>query len=162
MTREMHYVTFASLGTFIPESTTLPIDAWDTKLAVEMAERVVERYNAKPYGFRFTTQLEAADVPDGRGGTMRVAPKKIRDSGFHHLGGKLTTIEEVEARNNPAEAILLSNMRGNQIPLVVVNTNSYRATLPFEVDDVIIGPNGDVVERGDDPKWVAYRKAKAR
>jgi hypothetical protein len=88
---------------------------------------------------------------------MRVAPKKIRESGFHHLGGRIMTIEEVEARNAPTEAILLSNMRGNRIPLVVVNTNSYRVTLPFEVGDVIVGPDGDVVERGDDPKWFAYR-----
>ena len=62
-----HTVTFYSPGTFLPETTSQDIPSWNTVAAVELAKGVVERYNAKPHSFRFTTLLTAEPVPDGEG-----------------------------------------------------------------------------------------------
>jgi hypothetical protein len=157
MITERHYVKFTSPGTFFAEETTEPIDEWSTQLAVVAAEKVVERYGAKPFGFSFETRLEAEPVPDGRGGTMAVVPKVVNRSCFHFLGGRVETIDEVEARNDPKESALRSNMRGSHLWLVLVNTNSYRTVRPFEEDDCVVDATGAIVERGSDPKWTAYR-----
>ena len=89
---------------------------------------------------------------------MQVVPKTLAKGAMHFLGGKVETIEEIEARNDPKESILRSNMRGNGIALVVVNTNSYRSTHEFAGEHFIVDATGAVVERGSDPKWVTYRE----
>jgi len=152
-----HQVRFYSPGTLFSESSVHDIDSWDTAKAVEMAERILERYNAKPYGFVFETLLVADDVPDGEGGTLRVESRRVAQSGVHFLGGKLETYDDVVARNDDKENILRSNMRGNEQWIVCINTNSWRSTMPFNDEDCIVDAQGKVVERGDDPKYRAYR-----
>ena len=152
-----HQVRFYSPGTLFSESSVHDIDSWDTAKAVEMAERILERYNAKPYGFVFETLLVADDVPDGEGGTLRVESKRVAQSGVHFLGGKLETYDDVVARNDDKENILRSNMRGNEQWIVCINTNSWRSTMPFDEQDCIVDASGKIVERGNDPKYVAYR-----
>lgn len=152
-----HQVTFYSPGTFVSESSTHDIDSWDPVKAVEMSEKILERYNAKPYGFVFTTLLSAEDVPDGEGGSLKVEPKVVEKSGIYFLGGRLETYDEVVARNDNKEDILRSNMRNNESWIVCINTNSYRSTIPFEEKDCIVNARGWVVQRGDDPKFVSYR-----
>lgn len=155
-----HYVTFLSPGTFFAESTSQPIEAWDTHEATQRSRVISERYNAKPYGFYFTTVLAAAPVSDGEGGTLPVTEKEVARSGRYFLTGRIETFDEIEARADPKESILRDNMRCNGRWLVVVNENSYRSTQPFEEADSIVNAVGDVVERGNDPKWVAYRAKK--
>ncbi len=152
-----HQVTFYSPGTLFSESSTHDIESWDTAKAVEIAETVLARYNAKPYGFVFETIIVADDVPDGEGGFLKVQSKRVEKSGVHFLGGRLETYSDVVARNDPKEEILRSNMRGNEMWIVCVNTNSFRSTMPFEEQDVVVNAHGTIVERGDDPKHVAYR-----
>ena len=157
-----HCVVFYSPGTFVSESTKKEIAEWDPRLAVAIAETITERYGAKPYAFRFSTMLVAAPVSDGEGGTLKVEPREVAASGYHFLGGTLETIDEIEVRADPKESILVSNMRGNDFPIVVVNTNSWKSVQPFGEGDCIVGPDGAIVERGDDPKHVAYRASKVR
>ena len=152
-----HQVRFYSPGTLFSESSVHDIDGWDTAKAVEMAERILERYNAKPYGFVFETLLVADDVPDGEGGTLRVESKRVAQSGVHFLGGKLETYDDVVARNDDKENILRSNMRGNEQWIVCINTNSWRSTMPFDENDCIVDASGKIIERGNDPKYVTYR-----
>jgi hypothetical protein len=126
---QKHFVTFYSPGTFVHEVTTRAIDKWDVDKAVEMARGIVERYNARPYGFRFSTRARSAGELDS---------KVTRESAMYYLGGKVETLAEVEARNDPKEEILRANMRGNDWPRIIVNDNSWRWTQPLEDDDVVL------------------------
>ncbi len=152
-----HKVTFYSPGTFVSESTTRDIDSWDTVKAVEMSEQIKERYNARPYGFIFTTVIVANDVSDGEGGTLKVQSKEVERSGLHFLGGRLETYDDVVARNDDKENILRSNMRNNESWIICINDNSFRSTIPFGEEDCIVNARGLIVQRGDDPKFVSYR-----
>lgn len=126
---EAHFVVFASPGTFVPEETVRPIDAWDVAKAVEMSHSVMERYGARPYGFYFTTR--------GRG-SNDLDSKQVASSNFYYLGGKIETRAEVFARNDPKERILRSNMECNGIDRIVINDNSWRFTGPLRDTDVVL------------------------
>ncbi len=123
-----HQVTFYSPGTFVSESSTLNIDSWDTVKAVEMSEKITARYNARPYGFVFSTLIVADDIPDGEGGTLKVEPKEVERSGIHFLGGRLETYSDVVTRNDDKESILRSNMRNNESWVICINDNSLLTT----------------------------------
>ncbi len=126
---EKHFVTFYSPGTFVAETTEQPIDAWDVEAARRMAKRIRERHGATPYGFRFTTRSR---------GDKDLDSKVVKKSPMHYLGGKVETLAEIEARNDPREAILRDNMRGNKWDRVVTTTNGYRWTQPLEKDDIVL------------------------
>lgn len=155
-----HYITFLSPGTLFSESTTKPIGDRVIKDAVEMAEQIVERYDARPYGFRFETRIVKDPVPDGEGGLLQVQPKTIDESGTYFLGGTLETLDDIEARNLDSERILRSNMTGNDYPIVCVVVRGYKSTHPFGEKDFVVDATGNIIERGDDPKHVAYRAVK--
>lgn len=124
-----HFVTFYSPGTFVAEDDTMPIDGWDVEKAVEMARSITQRYNATPYGFQFTTRARNDEELDS---------KIVQKSPMYYLGGKVETLEEVEARNDPDERTLLANMRGNGYDRIIVNTNSWKWTQPLHDDDIVL------------------------
>lgn len=124
-----HFVTFYSPGTFVAETSTYPIDSWDIEAAKALSSQVVERYNAKPYGFRFSTR--------GRGDND-LDSKEIERSGLYFLGGKVETLAEIEARNDSSEHILVSNMRNNGWQKIITNTNSWKWTQPLEEGDIVL------------------------
>jgi len=125
---ERHFVIFFSPGTFCAEHTERPINSWDVDTAVEMAKGIKERHSAVPYGFQFITRARSDEELDS---------KVVRRSGTHFLGGEILTLEQVKARNDPKDKILIGNMEGNGWNRVVVNTNSWQWTQPFEDGDVL-------------------------
>ena len=127
-----HFVTFYSPGAFVSEQTTEPIDSWDVEKAVEMSKHIKELHNATPYGFRFTTRERKDDELDSI---------QIETSGAYFLGGRIIMLTEIEAENDPANTILISNMRCNKWNKVIENTNSWKITLPFTDDDVLVEGN---------------------
>lgn len=129
MRQHLHFVTFYSPGSFVAEETTKPIAEWDIDAAVKMARTVSERHNAKPYGFRFSTRAR---------GDKGLDSKVVKTSGLYWLGGKVETLAEIEARNDPKDEILISNMRGNRWEKIVVNTNSWKWTMPLEKGDTVL------------------------
>jgi hypothetical protein len=157
--REKLFVQFVSPGTFFAETTEREIDSESPQLACRMAREVTERYNAKPYSFSFITKLVSDGVDDGRGGKLHVEPREIRRSGNYFITGTLKRFDEIAETSDTR--ILLSNMRCNDFPVVVENTNSYRATLPFNRDDVIMDWDGNITQRGDAAELVEYRRRKA-
>lgn len=136
-----HFVTFYSPGSFVAEQTTKPIDSWAVNVAIDMARSIKERHGAVPYAFCFTTRSRANDELDS----------KVSDtSPMYHLGGKVETLEEVEARNDPKEKILRSNMRCNGYDRIIVNDNSWRSTQPLNPDDVVLDVQWDKEEPQDE------------
>ena len=91
---EHHFVTFYSPGTFVAETTEKPIDSWDVETAKQMAHEIKERYNAVPYGFRFSTRTRGDGDLDSH--VSATSP-------LYYLGGKVETLDEVEARKDPKE-----------------------------------------------------------
>lgn len=139
-----HFVKFLSPGTFVAETTTKAIDSWDVAEACRMAEQIVERHGARPYGFRFLTKLVAEDIPDGEGGSLRVEPKEVASSGVHYLNGTILTLADIP--DDSEHAILRSNMRCNGFDRIVETRNGYRWTQPFNKGDKIVRDGKVVAE----------------
>jgi hypothetical protein len=126
---EQDFVCFLSPGTFFNEETSKPINGWDVDLAMEMAKSVTERYNATPYGFYFYTKGRGDDDLDS---------KILNTSPTYFLGGKIETLEEIKARNDPNDRILISNMENNDYDRVIVNTNSWKTTQPLKPENIVL------------------------
>jgi len=124
-----HFVTFYSPGSFVSEETTKEIDEWSTKKAIEMADAITERYNAKPYGFQFKTRERTDDELDS---------KITEKSNMYYLGGEVFTLAEVKARNDPSDRILISNMECNGYDRIIVNNNSWQFTAPLDDGDIVL------------------------
>jgi hypothetical protein len=154
-TKIRHFVTFYSPGTFMSESTTKDIPELHPPLAARMAREIEERYEAKPYGFRFETRITHDPIPDGAGGTLNVESKTTAKTGTYFLTGTVRAYSEIsEAKDTN---ILRSNMRGNDWPLMIENTNSYRTIMPYEAGDCIVDANGNIIDRGDSAAREAQR-----
>lgn len=123
------FVIFFSPGTFCAEQSEKPIDDWDINIAVKMARKIKERYNATPYGFCFTTRERKDDELDS---------KEVKRSAMYYLGGEVLTLEQIKARNDPTDKILISNMECNGWKKVVDNRNSWRWTQPLRDGDVVV------------------------
>ena len=124
-----HYVIFYSPGTLVAETTTKEIEKWDIVKAVKMAEAIEERYGAKPYGFQFSTKKR---------GFRDFDSKETKRSSMYYLGGKIYTLEELKAQNDPDNRILISNMERNGYARVVINNNSYEWTQPLDEGDMVL------------------------
>lgn len=154
MPRE-HRVTFMSPGTFFSEATTQVIPSWDVAEACQRARNVVERYNARPYGFRFSTWLTHPPVPDGEGGELKVESRRVGESGLHFLGGEVKRYADIA--DTEANVILRTNLRGNDWPLLVEGKSPYLWSIPFRDDDVVVHPDTAVIyRRVCDPDLAAY------
>lgn len=126
---QKHFVTFYSPGTFVAEQTTKPIDSWDVDLAVSMSKEIKERHNALPYGFRFSTRERGENDLDSH---------ETKTSAMYYLGGKVYTLKQLKALNDPSNDILVSNMECNGWRRVVVNTNSWKWTQPLMKGDKVL------------------------
>lgn len=124
-----HFVEFLSPGSFVSEVTSKEIESWNIEQATEMAKKITERHAAKPYGFRFITRKRGKNDLDS---------KVSKTSGIYFLGGEVLTLNEVKARNDPKDNILISNMESNGYDRIIVNTNSWKITLPLNKDDVVL------------------------
>jgi len=126
---EQHFVTFLSPGTFVNEETTKPIESWNVNEAATMARDIVERYNATPFAFQFSTRRRNDDELDS---------KTVATSGRYFLGGTILTLEQVKARNNPKDRVLISNMECNGWDRIVENGNSWKSVSPLGPDDTVL------------------------
>jgi len=128
-TKQAHFVTFYSPGTFVNEESIKPIESWDVEAAKEMARGIKERYGAVPFGFRFSTRSRGADDLDS---------KVTATSPMYYLGGKVETLAEVKARATEKDRTLIANMECNKYRRIITNTNSYAWTAPLRKTDVVL------------------------
>lgn len=127
---EKHFVTFYSPGSLVAEESTREIDSWDVPKAQEMAQVITERHGATPYGFRFFTRTR---------GSRDLDSHVSESSPMYYINCKVETLAEIEARNDPKDKTLISNMRGNDYDKVVVTIiKGWKSTLPFHPDDVVL------------------------
>ena len=126
---EKNFVTFYSPGTFVAETTTKPIESWDVEKAREMAEAVTERYNATPYGFRFSTRGRSDNELDS---------KVLRESPMYYLNCRVVTLDQLKERNNPKDSILISNMEINGWDKIVQSKRCWAWSQPLEKGDVVL------------------------
>lgn len=124
-----HFVNFCSPGTFVSEVSSLEVESWDVKKAQEMAKTIKERHGATPYGFYFTTKSRT---------TKELDSKQTDKSNMYYLGGEVLTLEDVKARNDSKDKILISNMKNNGYSKIIVNRNSWEFTAPLSESDVIL------------------------
>lgn len=124
-----HFVLFYSPGTFVSETTEKEIDSWDVEKAKKLARSIKERHNASPYGFCFITRERRDDELDS---------KVTKTSNTYFLGGKVLTLNDILAKDDPNDRILISNMKNNGWDRVIENTNSWKVTLPLKSDDIIL------------------------
>jgi hypothetical protein len=123
---EKHFVTYSCPGTLVSEESTRPIDSWDVATAIEMAKGIVGRYGVKPYRFRFSTRSRSHDDLDSH--VSATSP-------MYYLGGRIDTVADVLARNDPKEDILRWNMEINGIDKIIVNGH---VTVQFNERDVLL------------------------
>lgn len=152
-----HYVVFISPGSFVDEMTSKPIESWDTKAAIALAETIVERYGAKPYAFMFKTYDELPDVVDEDGHRRSVEARELAASGRHYIDGTVLTRDDVVALKDPKLSIMESNMRNVGSEIVCRTTRSYTHHGVFAPGDCVVDAKGEVVERGDSERLAAYR-----
>ena len=126
---EAHFVTFYSPGSFVAEESHRPVESWDVEAAIAMARGIKERYNAVPYGFRFTTRSRGPEDLDSR---------ESARSPFYWLGGRIETLAEVKARATEKDSILVANMECNSYDRIITNTNSWKWTQPLGTDDIVL------------------------
>lgn len=154
--RKNHYVVFLSPGSFVSESSSRPIQAWDSVEAAKLAKGITERHGATPYGFYFETRLESDPIPDGEGGELKVLPRTVAKSGMYYINGEVLRFSNIPATKE--FAVLRDNMRGNRHPVAVQTGNGYRHTDFFEEKDCVVNREGEVTTRGDSPELVRYRE----
>ena len=125
-----HFVTFLSPGTFVAETDTKPIKSWNVSSARRMAKKIVQRYNAVPYGFYFTTR--------GRSSKELNSHEMSRSAMYYLPHCRVETLDEIRQRNDPRESILVSNMECNGWDRVVTTIDGWKWCQPLKKGDVVL------------------------
>lgn len=131
---EKHFVTFYSPGTFVAETNIEEIDSWDVEEACKRAKKIKQRYDARPFAFDFQTRGREENELDSR---------VLRRSPTYYINGKVFTLEDIEAENDPRNKTLLTNMRCNGWDRIVRTNNSWAHTDIFADDDQIVNVDFD-------------------
>jgi hypothetical protein len=135
-----HYVVFYSPGTIVAEKNVEEIDSWDVNKAIERSKNIIQRYGAKPYGFRFKTRYRGPKDFDS---------KEVASSNMYYLPHCIArSLAEIEAENNDNNKILLDNMRINRYEKVVQTTDRWLWAQPLKPEDVILTADEEHKEEG--------------
>jgi hypothetical protein len=128
-TLQKHFVTFYSPGTFFDEETTKEISEWDINAARELAKNITERYDARPFGFQFSTRSRGDEDFDSH---------EINRSPMYYLNATILTRDEIIAKNDPKDEMLLTNMEYNKWNRIITGTAGFRWAKPLRDSDIIL------------------------
>lgn len=122
------FIEILTSGSFFSESSIMAIDNWSIDLAVEqLRSRYAERLD-KPYGFRFMTKERGPNDLDS---------KVSKRSGIYFFPGRVSTYDEVVARRDARDSILISIMSSNGFDRVICVKGGM--TLPVTEWDTLLG-----------------------
>lgn len=125
-------VRYYQPGILFPEETTRTAPT-----GVDPADWARENAPYGAFAFTLSTVMTADPVPDGCGGTFKVTPKTVNETGRYYLGGRLFDRDEVAALDQREHPALLANMRGNDWDtLILCSTGNWQ---PFTSGDVLLG-----------------------
>lgn len=168
-----HWAVFQKWeGSHMPPPPPLRVPSWDVPFVRAFLLEDLKR-SVAIYGFYFTTALTAAPISDGEGGLLEIRPREVARSGVYYITGRLATVDEViadgaswwvnsEYDNRRMIANRVSNMKIWHYPIMVVVdvSPSHWMDYPFREEDVILGRDGEVCERGDTQERIDYRVTK--
>lgn len=130
---QKHFVEFYSPGTFMSETSRKEIDSWDTAKAIEMMGSIVERYGARPYGFRFLTYGRSANELDSH---------EVARSHTYYVNCDILTKDEILADDDPRFKIMRANVECNGIKRIARTRSGWLGHYPMsDADEVIEAPN---------------------
>lgn len=89
------YVTFFRPGDLTPAMWSEIVETWDVEAALALARKIEGQ---RPFAFQFSTI-------DHTGG------ERLNKSPMHYLGGRVETLADIEARNDPCEAAMLEALK---------------------------------------------------
>jgi hypothetical protein len=125
---EQHFVVFYRPGLFYAVASSRRIDRWDVDKVLDIVGTIIEVHGYIPFGFQFITRRN-----DGQ-----LDSRETARSQMYYLGGTILTINEVKARNDPSDRVLIDNMRHNKFGRVIENYNSRKVVLPLDEEDVVL------------------------
>lgn len=121
---KQRFVRFLFPGLIVSESTSVAVrDDYTEQQAIKDAEAMKPD---KPYAFQFVVKGREDHELDSR---------VIQESGLYFIGGRVSTVDEIEARNDPRDSILIGNMRRNDYHRVV---ETGRGTYPLGANDRVV------------------------
>jgi len=123
------YVTFYSPGTMVAETTRREIPSWNVAKVLKILPDIEERHGARPYGFRFTTMKR---------GLRDFSPRQVAQSNMYYVNCKVETLEEIEKRRDPKEAILLQNMKTNGWDKMVTTKSGWAWSHQLQDGDIVL------------------------
>lgn len=124
-----HFVEYASPGTFFAESSSREIAEWSVSDAIKMMAGIVERYNARPYGFRFYTMER---------GNEDLNASRVAKSHWYFVNCDVLTAEEILADTNPEFRIMRLNVEANGYKRIARTRTGWLAHLPMADEDEAI------------------------
>lgn len=126
LTETYYLATYYSPGTLFAESSSHEFKTLDLPAMVHHAKKVSERHGATPYCFTITEMKRPVEK-----GEFDVVPKEVRrHGGRYYLTGTLSRYDDIP--DTDEFSILRANARGNDWPVFIENTNSYRTTQAFK------------------------------
>lgn len=119
----IRYVRFLSPGSFCANEWTAPVDSVDPQ-AVTWPENA--------YAFTMHERVDMIDGPE----TFKGEAKQIGPV-YYHPDSKVVTKEDIAAKGDPRDRILLSNMKCNGWP-AVIESRWGNWPQPYEADKACI------------------------
>ncbi len=151
-------ITFSSPGTFFCEQSSREFDTLDFPAILAAAKEIKERYNSAPFGFTYKKLQLPDSLPTVEGFEVTVEPKTLEStSAMHYITGDLIFARDLP-ENDRGRSILKSNLEGNSDGIGIENRNSFLFTGMFEIGDVIIDWDGNIIRRGNDKDLMQIRR----
>ncbi|KQW72338.1 hypothetical protein [Ensifer sp. Root127] len=119
------HIRFLFDASFKSTEYVVETSSWDVEAAAGIAHRLTLERGVQPYAFWFESR------EPGHGPEPKI-------SGTYYLGGKLQTLDELRAENDPSAVIMIHHLEARGIERVVTTNCPCLASFPFRDGDHIL------------------------